>query len=277
MFVIIDVFNLIYRALGVVSTKKFEEKGYLYGDINKSFLQVFFKMVNRIYRNFKGSEIFIAWEGEGKNFRYDLYPDYKANRNNKLKDLIDEKYYDVIKDNLIYYGFRILEETNSEADDIIFNFCDLNRDKEIIVISGDTDFIQLLQKFEKVKFFSVAKDEYINKTEYDYVLFKSIKGDTSDNIKGLFGYGEKKAEVVTRNYETFSKGLSEESRIIIARNMKLIDLSKNPDNDKIKEVIKKQLDAEKEEFNITKIANFYLKWQLKDLYKNINSELMSFF
>ena len=70
--VVIDAFNFIYRAIGVVTGKKMTAEGYLYGDIGKSFLQVFFKMFNKIYKSFRRQEIIIAWEGDGKSFRYDL-------------------------------------------------------------------------------------------------------------------------------------------------------------------------------------------------------------
>lgn len=272
----VDVFNLIYRALGVVTGKRMRSEGYLYGDIGKSFLQVFFKMFNRIYRNFRNEEIVIAWEGDGRNFRYGIYPDYKGNRDGKMREEIDDDYYAAVREGLACYGCKILQHEKAEADDIIYGLCDLFRDKEITVISGDSDFIQLLQQFDNVKLFSPNKDSYLAKPKYDYVKYKAIRGDASDNIKGLYGYGEKKAAAVLGNYETFWGALSEESQEMILRNVTIIDLSRNPDNDEIRQSIKKQISEQKNEFSLKRISQFTIRYQLKEIYANLNSELGAF-
>lgn len=272
--IIIDIFNLIYRALGTASN--IEEKDYLYGSFEKTFYQVFFKMFNRIYRVFKDKKIYIAWEGGERNFRYDIYSEYKANREGHLKGKIGDDYYAGLKEGLRNYGAVILEYDFAEADDIIYNFCSLADGKEVLVISSDEDYIQLLQQFENIKLFNPVKKEYLIAPTYDYVRYKAIKGDNSDNIKGLFGFGDVKARNVLNNYDVFWSSLNEESKNLIVRNISLIDLSKNPENEKIKEYIKEELSTSHEEFSFKNIKDFVMKYRLKDIYANLNYELNNF-
>ena len=120
--IVIDAFNMIYRAAVVACSIPEEE--YLYGDLHKSFLQIFFKMFNRIYRNHKNEQIIIAWENNVDNFRKELFPEYKSNRSNSLKEQVEGAFED-IKEALRYYGCRVLEHNKAEGDDIIYAVCQI--------------------------------------------------------------------------------------------------------------------------------------------------------
>jgi len=270
--ILLDVYNLIYRGAGVAGNKAPED--LLYNSIDKEILQLFFKMFNKLYRNFKKHKFVIAWEGD-TNFREEIYPEYKKNREHHLR--VDEHVFELIKRGLVYYGCKILRHKRAEGDDVIYNCCDIFRDEEeLIVYSNDEDYIQLLQKFDNVKVYSPIKNKYVETPDYDYVKFKAIKGDTSDNIKGLEGYGPKKASMVLNNYSAFWGMLSEDHRNIIERNNVLIDMAQNPDNPSIKQYIEEELKDGFPEFSEAKIKEFYKVNKLKHLYMNFRSELNTF-
>jgi len=63
---------------------------------------------------------------------------------------------------------------------------------------------------------------------------------------------------------------------MILRNVTIIDLSRNPDNDEIRQSIKKQISEQKNEFSLKRISQFTIRYQLKEIYANLNSELGAF-
>ena len=229
-------------------------------------------MFNRIYRENKNEKIVIAWENQKNTFRNELFSEYKANRRNELKEKVSEAFPD-IKEGLSYYGCIILEHEEAEGDDIVYALCNVLNER-IKIISGDSDFIQLIN--ENVRLFNPKKNEFSTKPDNDYVLFKSIQGDKSDNIDGIAGIGPKRAENILSNYNTFWDSLSEENKNKIIRNINLIDLSKNPHTNNIQEYVKKECEKEYE-FSFDKIRDFVKKHKLVEIFSNLNGELGAFF
>jgi len=268
---VIDAFNMIYRAAGVACSKPKSE--YLYKSLHKTFLQIFFKMFNRLYRNYKQHKIIIAWDAPGENFRKKMFPDYKGNRGNELKEKVGEAFPD-IREGLLGYGCIILEVENQEADDIINGVCKSFPDEKIIIISGDQDYIQLID--ENVRLFSPNKKKYIEKPEYDYITYRAIEGDKSDNIYGLPGFGPKKSASVLNNYDTFWSCLSEEHKQIIERNIELMDLNRNPEIEKIIKYVKEAINNDSNEYSFEKIRSFTMKHKLVEIFGNLKSELGEF-
>lgn len=128
----------------------------------------------------------------GKCFRYQLYPDYKANRKNSDRPLYFEgvKEYMITKYKANYYP-------GLEADDLcIINKCHYEKDtieSNCIVISNDKDII----KCTPGKFYNPTKNEFIETNEltaYKNFWASMIIGDTTDNIKGIPGKGPKFVE-----------------------------------------------------------------------------------
>lgn len=83
-----------------------------------------------------------------------------------------------------------------ECDDMIYNLAknaSERDDEEIIVTSSDNDFIQLIQEFPKVKLHNATKKIYMEAPEYNYLIWKALRGDGSDNVKGVKGCGDRTA------------------------------------------------------------------------------------
>jgi 5'-3' exonuclease len=69
----------------------------------------------------------------------------------------------------------------------------------ITVVSTDSDFIQLLNEFENVSLYNPVKKCYVDNTDYDYVIWKSLRGDACDNVKKLKGFSDSVAEMYCRD------------------------------------------------------------------------------
>ena len=152
------------------------------------------------------------------NFRYDLFPAYKANRKGKRKPLALGALIDAVKDR-----HWTLQPENMEADDMIGIKC--TQDPEnTIALSGDKDFATL-----PISWYNFLKDELLVQTPEDATkahLVQTLMGDATDGYAGLKGVGPKTAiklldkhgwnwEGVVKSYE--SKKQTEEDALLTAR------------------------------------------------------------
>lgn len=150
-------------------------------------------------------DCFVAcWDTEAATFRHDAYEKYKANRVQKE----DELYAQIpwIKEGLAYLGAESLELDGYEADDLIGTIATKSAKKgwDVTIVTGDRDALQLIGKGIKVLAFkkglsetklydeAAVKDEYGLSVE-QFLEYKAMRGDPSDNIPGIRGIGEKGA------------------------------------------------------------------------------------
>jgi DNA polymerase I len=271
---VIDSFGFIYRAAGV-SVKK-PQNEYLYESFDTTFMQLFFKMVLPIYRAYKQEKICFVWEGTEKTYRNQIFEDYKSNSSHDLKERVKGT-FDYLKDGIKHLGCYVLEQKDAEGDDMVYGVCNAFPNEPITVISGDKDFIQLLQQFNNVKLFNPMKQEYIEKPDYDFVKYLAIMGDNADSIPGLTGYGPKKSRNVLNNYKVFYDALNEESKNIIERNIKIIDLSLNPNKDKIRDYIRNTIENNKPQFDFKNLREFMRSHKLVDIFANLKTEVGFFY
>lgn len=217
---IIDFMNYVHRC----------RVGNLNGEHVLTFN--FFRNLRATVDQFKPAKLFFALEGHPQH-RYDLFSDYKANRIIKTaakQSTIDQviKAADDIQKFLLLLPITLAQHSNFEADDIIFTLCKNMSEENIIVISSDTDCIQLLQHdFKSCKLYNPIKKEYLIAPEYPYVAFKSLTGDKSDNIPAILK--PKKALDTISNPELFKKFMEvEENRANFNINRQLIEFRSVP-------------------------------------------------
>jgi 5'-3' exonuclease len=93
-------------------------------------------------------------------------------------------------------------------------------------VSSDSDFIQLLNAFEEnFRIYNPVKKIFVEKPEYDYVTWKALRGDKTDNISGIPGIGDKTAEKLCKNEMLLQETLSNPiKRDVFERNVNLIRL-----------------------------------------------------
>ena len=96
----------------------------------------------------------------------------------------------------------------------------------VVIVSSDSDFIQLLNAFESnLQIYNPVKKCFVDKPNYDYVTWKALRGDPTDNISGIRGIGDKTAQKICQNTEMLKEVLSNpEKREIFERNVHLIRL-----------------------------------------------------
>jgi len=188
----------------------------------------FFRNLKSTVSQFKPCKLFFAMDGRPKH-RYALDSNYKANRIIKLAN--DERSKTInhvfesaggIKNLLLCLPTTIIYHPDFEADDIIFSLCCDMPDENIVVISSDSDFTQLLQTHQNCKVYNPIKKQYVENPWYHYIAYKSLVGDKSDNIPSLVS--EKAAQALLSNPEKLNSFLNiEENRARFSINRKLIE------------------------------------------------------
>ena len=212
-------------------------------------------------------------------WRRDYFPEYKHNRRKSRG--ADDKNWDVIfnclntikeevKANMPY---KSVEVYGAEADDIIATLCSESSD-EVMILSGDKDFIQL-QKFPNVKQYSPITKKMINGINPDdYLKEHVLKGDTSDGVPNVlspdntFVDGIRQRPLSKKKIALMVEGdfPNDEVKRNYQRNKKLIDLTCSPD-----ELRSEILDTYKSApvNDRSKILNYFIKQRLKTLTESI--------
>ena len=202
-----SVIHRAYHALPPLTTEKGEVVGAVYG-----FLLVFF----RALKEFKPDFAVACFDVKGPTFRHEKYEDYKAKRPPLPEDL--GRQIARVKELLPIFGVPVFEKEGFEADDLIGTIAESAPEEdpnlEIIILSGDTDTMQLVN--EKTKVYNLRKgvkdivlyDREMVKEKYQglepaqLLDLRALKGDASDNIPGVPGIGEKTALELLLEYET---------------------------------------------------------------------------
>ncbi len=173
------------------------------------FCLIFFKAISEINPDY----IVATFDVKGKTFRHDEFADYKATREKKADNFYQQ--IPMVKDVLKSMGVLVLEKEGFEADDVIGTIAERTKDEDIetIVVTGDLDTLQLLRPNLKVWALkvgisnSVVYDIEKFKERYDlevdqFVDFKALKGDPSDNIPGVAGIGDKTAASILQKHQS---------------------------------------------------------------------------
>lgn len=207
--ILVDGNNLLYRSYYATAyngnfmhnSKNFPTNA-LYGFVN---------MMNKIITEEKPVYIVVAFD-KGKTFRHEKYKDYKAGRMETPNELKLQIPYS--RKLLTAMGIKYYELDNYEADDILGTFtryCDENDKIEATVISSDHDLLQLISPSVEMKMLKTKDYIRYNKETFikDYGIepikiidLKSLQGDTSDNIPGVKGIGEKTALKLLQDYNS---------------------------------------------------------------------------
>ena len=143
-FVLIDAANLFNRAHHVCGGDAFTKAGMA--------LHIIFNGLDKAFRQHHANHLVLC--AEGRSWRYDYYPPYKAKRRLLRETLTpkdkeeQEVFYDVLKDFTEFMAEKtrctVLQSQGAEADDLIARFIQLHPDDEHMILSGDSDMVQLV-------------------------------------------------------------------------------------------------------------------------------------
>ncbi|TGK58098.1 DNA polymerase I [Leptospira wolffii] len=173
----------------------------------------FFRMLFKLLEDYTPTHVAMTFDPGGPLERGGLFSAYKANRKPMPEDLRPQLHE--IMDTLKVLGFKILKMDGHEADDIIGTLTETykSKAKEVLIFSGDKDLYQLLEK-KNIKMLRGKKGvtEFVEidsgwvKEELGIDVkqipdYMGIVGDTSDNIPGVKGIGEKGASKLIQEYK----------------------------------------------------------------------------
>jgi len=207
--VIIDGKSVFYRgyyAMPNLSTKDGTPTGGVYG---------FATMVLEIVKKLKPNYVVVAWDKSGTNIRarLEMYPLYKAGRKPTPPDF--KVQVPILHEMLDALGWPFYELDDYEADDLMGVFAKQAGEKgiESYLVTSDLDVLQLINSHTHV--YTLKKgltnielfhEEYFREKygvgAHQWVDVKALKGDSSDNIPGVAGVGEKTALELIKKYET---------------------------------------------------------------------------
>lgn len=243
---------------------------------------VFFRKLHKLYKNFKSHIFIIAWDSAGSSdWRREVYDGYKSNRDYVTDPTwpIFFKVRDELREVLKAYPMHQIKIERLEADDIMYEMSKqlTNEGHKVVIISGDSDMIQVVQEFG-VKLFHPIKHKYVPAPKtFDYCIYKAIKGDKSDTIEGLSGYGEKKAtklaeELYSEDFiDDFSAPeLSKEQQDQVLRNLKIIRISNNPNLKQVTVDIPR-IAKDNHSIDLSRVKKFYFDKKLRSLLEGFDS------
>lgn len=184
-------------------------KGF-YTNALTGFMNIYIKTIKDV----KPDGVVAAFDVHEPTFRHKEDETYKANRKGMPEELRVQM--PVIKEILTLLGTKVIETPGYEADDILGSVSHLlsDNDEQCVILTGDRDSLQLVNDNVTV-YLAKTKETIIytpEKIKEDYGLeplqlidVKALQGDSSDNIKGVAGIGEKTALSLIREYDSLDK------------------------------------------------------------------------
>ena len=214
----------------------------------------------------KPTHFAVVFDAARKNFRNDIYVDYKANRGEAPEDLIPQ--FEYFRKSVEAFNLPSIEMLNYEADDLIATYTDqiLKRGAKVTIVSSDKDFMQLFKKnvriFDPIKNKILNLDDVKNKfgVEPNMIIdVQALVGDPSDNVPGVPGIGVKTAAELINHYKTLENLLNKVEEIKQNKKRESIILNKE------KAILSKKLVTLKHDVSVKNtLESFRLK--------NINKE-----
>lgn len=208
---LIDANSLIHRAFHALPTSLRNSKGEVVNAVYG-----FASMLIKIMKDFKPDFIIAAFDSREPTFRHQIFTDYKANRPETADELIPQ--FSLAKKVLDAFDIPYAEIKGFEADDILATLARYLEERgfEVYILSGDRDMLQLVS--EKVRVVTTTKGvsevkiydrrgvfERFGVYPEEIPDFLALKGETSDNIPGIPGIGEKTAAELVRKYGTLER------------------------------------------------------------------------
>ena len=231
-FLAIDANAIVHRAFHAYPSNLQTEDG-----IQVNAVYGFTVMLLSALKSFEPKYVLCSFDTHEPTFRHIEYVDYKATRAPTDQSLIDQ--FPLVEEILKAFNIPILKKDGFEADDILGTIAKhvstgkwSNENLELYILSGDKDLLQLVNEKVKVCLPSgsfknlIAYDregtyKYLGLYPEQLVDFKAMAGDSSDNIPGVKGVGEKTALQLLEKYEDF-EGIYDNLKEIKPRYAKLL-------------------------------------------------------
>jgi len=243
-FYLIDGSGYIFRAYYALPPLSRKSDGLPTGAVS-GFCSMLFKLLedsrsdDSIHRP---THFAVIFDSAKKNFRNDIYAEYKANRSETPEDLVPQ--FEYIRKAVKAFSLPSIELINYEADDLLATYAKqiVEAGAKVTVISSDKDLMQLVS--EKVRLYDPMKNKVLGENEVfekfgvkpnQVIDVQSLAGDSSDNIPGVPGIGVKTAAELINKYKTLD---------VLLKNVNEIPQNKRREtllNNKDKAILSKKL------------------------------------
>ncbi|MDR3294604.1 MAG: DNA polymerase I [Clostridiales Family XIII bacterium] len=212
--VIIDGNSLVNRAYYAIQRPMITREG-----IYTQGIYGFLTMYEKIMRDYAPGYVTVAFDRKAPTFRHEEYKEYKAGRKKMPDELVMQ--LPLLKEVLDAFHVKCLELDGFEADDIIGTVAKKAEEHglEPLIITGDKDALQLATEKTKILitkkgisefeiYDAAAMVEKYGFTPQEFIDFKGLMGDPSDNIPGVPGVGEKTALTLIRTFQNIENLLN---------------------------------------------------------------------
>ena len=276
-FYLVDGSGYIFRAYYALPPLSRKSDGLPTGAVN-GFCNMLFRLLEDSRSDNsknKPTHFAVIFDSARKNFRNEIYKDYKANRSEAPEDLAPQ--FEYIRKAVKAFSLPSVEQINYEADDLIATYARqiVNVGAKVTIISSDKDLMQLVSK--DIRLFDPMKSKVIGEKEVEekfgvkpkqVIDVQSLAGDSSDNIPGVPGIGIKTAAELIKKYKNLDTLLKKAEEISQKkRRQTLID-------NKESALLSRKLVTLKEDVPVEdNIENFLIKDLEKDKLYNFLREM----
>ncbi len=262
-FYLIDGSGYIFRAYYALPPLTRKSDGLPVGAVS-GFCNMLFKLLEDAKskdNKDKPSHFAVIFDSARKNFRNEIYSEYKGNRSDAPDDLIPQ--FDYIRKSVLAFNLPSIELINYEADDLIATYVEqiLEKGAKATIVSSDKDLMQLYRK--NVRIYDPMKNKFINEEDVQnkfgveagkVIDVQALAGDSTDNVPGVPGIGVKTAAELIKEYGNLENLLKNVNKI--KQNKRRETLIENKD----KAIISKKLVTLKKDVPVkNKIEEFQLK------------------
>ena len=269
-FYLIDGSGYIFRAYYALPPLSRKSDGLPTGAVS-GFCSMLFKLLEDSRADdsiHKPTHFAVIFDSARKNFRNDIYSEYKANRAEAPDDLAPQ--FEYIRKSVKAFNLPSIELLNYEADDLIATYAKQITDAgaKVTVISSDKDLMQLVS--DKIRLYDPMKSKVIGEKEVlekfgvkpsQVIDVQSLAGDSSDNVPGVPGIGVKTAAELINKYKNLDTLLKKASEI--PQNKRRETLLENKD----KAILSRQLVTLKDDVPVKDDASSFI-------FKDVNKEIL---
>ncbi len=276
-FYLVDGSGYIFRAYYALPPLSRKSDGLPTGAVS-GFSNMLFKLLEESRSDDsenKPTHFAVIFDSARKNFRNEIYKDYKANRSETPDDLVPQ--FEYIRKAVQAFNLPSIEQLNYEADDLIATYAKQIRNlgAKVTIISSDKDLMQLVSK--NIRLFDPMKSKVIGEKEVmekfgvkpqQVIDVQSLAGDSSDNVPGVPGIGVKTAAELINKYKTLDHLLDKAGEIPQKKRKETLI------NNKKSALISRELVTLKDDVSVKdKIENFSIKEVEKDKLYNFLREM----
>ena len=267
-FYLIDGSGYIFRAYYALPPLTRKSDGMPTGAVS-GFCNMLFKLLEDSKsedNKERPTHFAVIFDSARKNFRNEIYSDYKGNRSDAPEDLIPQ--FEYIRKSVEAFNLPSIELINYEADDLIATYCEqiIKLGAKVTIISSDKDLMQLYKN--NIRIYDPMKNKFISEEDINkkfgvkaekVIDVQALAGDSSDNVPGVPGIGVKTAAELINEFGNLENLLKKSEKI--KQNKRRESLIEN----KEKAIISKKLVTLKKD---VPVKNKITEFKLKEIDKN---------